>query len=654
MPMERRLWGLKFRWATPVASAVLLALLLALAACQSDAGNAPPTSRTVAVPGVDRTPASAAPRRIQATDASRLLPLPLPTATPDLAAALPPTSAPQPTATPRPVVALPPTSAPRPTATPRPAAALPPTSTPRPTATPRPAAGRKPTSLAAMHNTNNAQWVAQRHPGLHRAMMQLPWVADGLDDGEKEAIDSILYAAVRDSSIAENLVQMPFLFSYEPADVHAIDGIREMMRDGFSANLTSSRVFRNGITDEWAPVVAAAGTLGSGAAISQYLNDAAITVDSREYTMSGQPLAITIVRPDNAAAQPGTMEMAYQSVIGVEAVMRLPLPVRHVIIAFDPRAVSADSIGTNHGYAIGISEENPNGGQASLRNTLFHEVAHYWWGGNVNWIDEGMADTIAATASLAAGDDWEARPNRRKECAARNISVLGHSRRGDGQFHCNYYLGEMLFRDLQAAMTPADFTAAIQALYFASRAKPAPQSADEYRADIAEVRQAFPEQRDIIDRHYNGDLNAPHRWDPDDAINLRHHDAVIWEQKPTYHNGIVSFSGRLTGAATLVSRNITEARQGGTATFTVGAGAQSLGSILPGLPGNSYWTLDDPADAVAEVFELDGGAFSVSFQWPAAAGEPIGKRISVWGYIDSGRTPVWGRRADSLGISLIR
>ena len=650
MPMERRLRGLKFRLSTPVASAVLLALLLALAACQSDAGNAPPTSRAVAVPGVDRTPASAAPRRSQETEASRLLPLPLPTATSG-------------------------------------AASRPSTPAPRPTATPRPAAGRKPTSLAAMHNTNNAQWVAQRHPGLHRAILGLAWVADGLDAGEKGVVDDILYTAVVDSSLAQDLISlgwvadgvgagegdaieefyfvahkslpvareligMPFMSGYQPADALALDAISEIIRDGFGANLTSSWVFQAGISDEWALVVAAAGTLGSGTAISQYLDETAITVESGKYTTTdGQPLVITIIRPEGAAGSADTMEMTRQSVVGVEAVMQLPLPVRHVIIAFDPRSVSADFAGTNHGYAIGIAEENPNGGQASLRNTLFHEVAHYWWGGNINWVDEGMADTIAAAASLAVGDAWEARPNRRKECTARNISALGHSRRGDGQFHCNYYLGEKLFRELQAAMTPADFTAAIQSLYFASRAKPAPESADEYRAGIAEVRQAFPEQREIIDLHYDGDLNAPHRWDPDDGINIRHHDAVIWEQKPTYHNGTVSFSGRLTGEATLVARNIDEARQGGSSTFTVGAGSETIGSILPRQTGNSYWTLEDPADAVAEVFEIDGGYFSVSFQWPAAAGEPIGKGISVWGYIDRDRTP---SRADSLGISLIR
>ena len=266
-----------------------------------------------------------------------------------------------------------------------------------------------------------------------------------------------------------------------------------------------------------------------------------------------------------------------------------------------------------------------------------------------------MADTIAATASLAVGDGWVAQPNRRKECTAPNISTLGHSRRGDSQFYCNYYLGEKLFRELQAAMTPAEFTAAIQRLYFASLAKPIPKNPDEYLAGIAEVRQAFPEQWEIIELHYSGDLNAPHRWDPDDAINFDHHDAVIWEQKPTYHNGQVSFSGRLTGEATLVSRNIREARQfGRVATFTIGDQEGFLGSILPRQTGNAHWILDDPADVVADLFEIDGNSFNVSFQWPAAAGDPIGKRIIIWGYINISRTPVLGNRTDSLGTSFIR
>lgn len=265
-----------------------------------------------------------------------------------------------------------------------------------------------------------------------------------------------------------------------------------------------------------------------------------------------------------------------------------------------------------------------------------------------------MANTIAAMASLNQGESWPARPERRGDCTAQNISSLGHARHGHVQFHCNYYLGERLFRDLQGRMKHSEFIASIQRLLRYSLEKPQPESLEGYRAGIEEVRRAFPEWREIIEVHYSGDLNAPYRWDPDDAIDSLHHDAVIWMQKPIYEGGFVSFSGRLTGNASLVSRSVSEAQRGGLAAFSISEGREVIGSILPKLPAGRSWTLDDPGDTVADVFELDGNSFSVRFRWPAAAGGPAGKRIIVWGYADASRRPAWGDGADSLGTSMIR
>ncbi len=541
-----------------------------------------------------------------------------------------------------------------------------------------------------MHNTNNARWVAQKHPQLHRAIVALPWVSDGLTDEEKRGIDYILYTAVSDAYVAEALIMLPwvkdsmdageakatseiyftahedaavarvlmgmsFLSSHEEADTHALNGIQTILRGGLTTALTSSHVFQIGITDEWAPVVAAAAATEEDAAIREYLDEQALTLETGQYTASGLPLTITIVRLRNAAGVDTTMEDARQAIAGVEAVMQLPLPTRHVIIAFDPRAVVPGLFGTNHGYLFGVKQEQPSAGQDTLRSTLRHEAAHYWWRGNINWIDEGMADAIAAAASLAYGDNLAAKPNRRKECTTENLSSLGHARGGTPQFHCNYYLGEKLFRALQDSMTEGEFTAAIQALYRASQAKPEPQTLGEHRAGIDEVRQAFPYQQEIIDLHYSGDINAPHRWDPDDAINTRHHDVVVWTQKPTYIDGVVSFSGSLTGEATLSALSAFEAQQGGgPSTFTIIAGGDNIGSILPARTDGRSWVLDDAADVVADQFEVIGNSFTIRFRWPPAAGDSIGKRIIVWGYNNASRTPEFGNRADSLGTSFIR
>ena len=164
--------------------------------------------------------------------------------------------------------------------------------------------------------------------------MRLPWVEDGLDAGEADAVEELYFVAVAhaDSSVARDLVRMPFLISHEPADTHALDAISNMIRDGLTASLTSSRVYQQGVTDVWAPVVAAVGATESSSAIREYLSDNAITVETGQYITTGQPLTITIVRLKNSTALAGTMESAHRAVAGAEAVMQLPLPTRHIII----------------------------------------------------------------------------------------------------------------------------------------------------------------------------------------------------------------------------------------------------------------------------------------------------------------------------------
>ena len=78
------------------------------------------------------------------------------------------------------------------------------TKTPVPNYTPRPI----PTvsvPLSALHSMQNTRWVRQSHPGLYNSIIDLPWVADGLSESEKEAIEELLYIAVRDVGIANDL-----------------------------------------------------------------------------------------------------------------------------------------------------------------------------------------------------------------------------------------------------------------------------------------------------------------------------------------------------------------------------------------------------------------------------------------------------------------
>ena len=593
-------------------------------------------------------------------------PLPLPTANPQPASTIPiatPTPWPTDTTAPIPIPTLQPTAAPIPTPTPTPtplptATPLPtPTPTPKPTPTPT-ATPRPPTPTPFPYQTQNIRWIRQSYPGLYSTILRLPWIADGLNDTDKAAIDQILYIAVKDTDVAQALVAMPFLQTMDHGSRHALAAINDLMRDGNKAALLNSRIYRTGITDEWTPVIAAAATTDNKTAVSAYLDgDMTIRQDSHDTGLTPE-LTVTIVRPSGRAAGAVSTDLTAQAVRQAEAIMRMPLPTNHVIVVVDDRSVIEGYFGVNHGFAISLKQDAEAKSQPSLLNTLVHEIAHYWWRGNADWIDEGAADTIAATVSAQQGHTAQARSNRRKNCAAVNISAIGNTLRSESdydQFHCNYYLGEQLFRELQQATTPDEFTSGLQNLYRLSLSQPAPRTPLQYRAGISQLREAFPNHGDIIDRHWRGDLNAPHRWDPDDSLNFTSHEAVAWTQKPTYRNGTVNFADYLEGTTTLVNPDRASARRDGTANFTINdQNGDPLGSILIPLTGNSYWTLDDPGDVVADHYQIGNGKFEISFRWPTAVGNYADKHITVWGYQDATRTPVISNRADSLGQSMIR
>lgn len=545
-------------------------------------------------------------------------------------------------------VASRPSTASRPAATPAPAAS-------RPTTASRPAATPRTTALG--YNTQNIRWARQSHPDLYQSITRLPWAGDGLDDADKAAIDEILYIAVRDAATAKAMVAMPFLqTNADAATRHALESVNDLLRAGNATALHASRIYQSGITSEWAPVVAAAGTVEPDA-VAEYL-DGQITVQQESYETDYTPnLAVTIVRPVGAGAGRVAPGLIAQSVQLAENIMRMPLPTDNVIVVVDDRAATGGFFGTNHGFAIGLEQEAETKSPERVLNVLVHEVAHYWWHSNADWIDEGVADTIAATASEQQGHTFTANPNRRQDCAAVNISEIGDAPRSyRGQFYCNYYLGEKLFRAVQDAAAPDDFIAGLQRLYQLSREQPAPRTQDDYRAGIAQVRAAFPDYAAIIEQHYSGDLNAPHRWDPDDNLAFTSHNAVVWTQKPTYDDGIVSFAGHLMGDASLVSPDAATAREfGGSSNFTINDGSgNALGSILIPLTGNRYWTLDDPGDVIAEQYQIGGGDFAIRFQWPDALGDYADKHITVWGYNNAERTPVINSRADALGASTVR
>ena len=230
------------------------------------------------------------------------------------------------------------------------------------------------------------------------AIIVMPWIRDGITETERDAIRWLFGVAYWNAEAAAAIIAMPFLESLEYDDVLAIRGMRSLAQDGRLSALIEHPTFQDGITDAQTTLVTATATLQDSAEISRMLSPryAAIEAVSGETELTPH-LKISIVRT-GTQPQPWTADTIRDAVEFAEQTMGQPLPVGHVIVVLNDNAVTGSFAGTNHGYAIGYLPEYEQAQDAydeyKFQAGLIHEVAHYFWSGNEDWIDEGIANTI--------------------------------------------------------------------------------------------------------------------------------------------------------------------------------------------------------------------------------------------------------------------
>ena len=490
------------------------------------------------------------------------------------------------------------------------------------------------------------------------ATLKLSWLQDTVSETEYDIVHWLASVGYEAPQVTVAMIPMPFLESPDAGDALAIQGIYDSAHEGLIESLTGHPTFQDGITDAQTTLVAATGAVQDAEEIGRLLNPGYTAIETMSSGTELTPdLKVSIVRT-GTQSRPGTVEAVKDAVEFVERVMGLPLPVEHVILVLNDHAVTSDYGGTNYGFAVGyLPEYEQRQGTyewRSLQAGLVHEVAHYFWTGNMSWVDEGVADTVTYMHSLENGLSQGQLKLHRKDCEAHDLAMLTEwdPDSSNGRYLCNYYLGQGLFRELLESLGDKDFGKRLHKLYELSLTK---QQAD-WIPGIAAVRQAFENQSDTVEKHWAGALNAPGNRPFDEGAYRQSHHLIQWNQRPIYDGRSVSFEGTLLGDAVLVND---DPRSGGYSNFSLSLTdkPEYVGHILPDISGGN-WNLDDDSDAVASKYFFYPATrkFAVTFPFPTALSDPQDYAVEVRGFQDASRTSTIGAgdAGDLLSYARIR
>ena len=452
-------------------------------------------------------------------------PTPTPSPTPTATQTPLPTATPEPTDTPTPAPSQTPTADWLPTALPNDVSQTPtaaPTHTPAP-----PQSAPAPTAApvrANLRSFDNGPYLMQRHRNLANDILDLAWVADGLTEFETRAVDGLVDMAAfvgdEDASAAARIIAMPFLESLEPPDEMAVEALTDLA--AFSpANFARAMLhpaLADGVTDSEAPIVSMLpGVYRTAPSLVDVLLDPSqvhIERKTARLPLSGE-VVIVIVRTKPGAER--GMALVENAVRMTENLMERPLPINYVGVLFE-EAVTSSFAGTNFGTHIAIRPKydvDDGSDEADFAPTnIAHEVAHYYWGGSADWVDEGMANLMeVAIENRRTGAPML--PTNSPCGYVDDIAHLESLRPSDAAlaFGCNYSLGERLFLDLHRTLGESAFWNGARSLYDMSLVDKPNDRRDGTFLTIDHVRMAFGGESEsaattVISRWH--DSGAPH------------------------------------------------------------------------------------------------------------------------------------------------
>ena len=305
------------------------------------------------------------------------------------------------------------------------------------------------------------KYLIEDSESASRYVVDRYWFQDGLTELEIEAINNLAFLAQSDATISTEVAQMPFLASIEPVDVFAIEAL-----EGLAAKkpdelnrILEHHSLSGGITDELAPIISVLYGVAKAnpPLVEKLMQPGTVGIERRSVML---PLAgevdLAILRTSPGAGS--GMDRLEFSVRSAEELVGQPFPTRFVGLLYE-KAVKGGYAGTNFGTHIAILPKYDIDDGSDRSETAFgniaHEVAHYYWSGNADWIDEGLAELMtSAMESARTGKPIRvlSEPCPYVRSIAELEALAADADEDPDEFGCNYSLGQRLFTDLHRTL----------------------------------------------------------------------------------------------------------------------------------------------------------------------------------------------------------
>ena len=293
------------------------------------------------------------------------------------------------------------------------------------------------------------------------AVVTKSWVTDGLSRPELTVIQRLTRIASRDDALGVRLLQMPFLDAIDVADAVAMSQVRlfvfDVDRRSFLDRVLSHATLSGGIEDEDRGMVTAvlhtayhASAEGRDSLLATLMDPAQVVSEERTVTL---PLAGDVVLSGIRAKEitSDVMDLLERAVRGHEEFMGAPFPVNFVFM------VVAD-VGRSGGGASGFITIDDSW-SGNFTGVIAHEAAHTYWAFAPRWMQEGGAEFLEWIAEDKGTPPWEFSIGVDSCSSASNLSELEQktpSMISEASI-CHYRMGFVLLYDLYNSLGDAEF-----------------------------------------------------------------------------------------------------------------------------------------------------------------------------------------------------